>query len=65
MSKWKQTEFGLVPDYWSEMTVNDLVESDIIEKPMDGNHGNLHPKGSDFKENGIPFIMASDIKNVK
>lgn len=32
---------------------------------MDGNHGEIHPKGSDFTEAGIPFIMATDIMNGK
>lgn len=30
---------------------------------MDGNHGEIHPKGDDFVPEGIPFIMASDIKD--
>ena len=30
---------------------------------MDGNHGAIHPKTSDFVCEGIPFIMASDMKN--
>ena len=27
----------------------------------DGNHGGTHPKGKDFIDSGIPFVMASDI----
>ncbi|MGC4103631.1 restriction endonuclease subunit S [Ferruginibacter sp.] len=65
MSEWKETEFGLVPDNWETVTVGDLVEQNILEKPMDGNHGNIHPKGSDFITTGIPFVMASDINNGK
>jgi type I restriction enzyme, S subunit len=65
MDEWKETSFGLIPSDWDEVSVNDLVESEIIEKPMDGNHGNIHPKGKDFISSGIPFIMASDIKNGK
>lgn len=65
MDEWKETSFGLIPSDWNEVSVNDLVESEIIEKPMDGNHGNIHPKGKDFISSGIPFIMASDIKNGK
>lgn len=42
-------------------TVKDLVKQGIIEKPLDGNHGETHPKGEDFVLSGIPFIMASDI----
>jgi type I restriction enzyme S subunit len=39
------------------------VSLGIIEKPLDGNHGEIHPKGGDFVSTGIPFIMASDINN--
>lgn len=44
-------------------SVKELVELNILDKPLDGNHGGIHPKGDDFKTEGIPFIMASDIKN--
>jgi type I restriction enzyme S subunit len=40
-----------------------LVKRGIIEKPLDGNHGEIHPKSEDFVNSGIPFIMASDINN--
>lgn len=65
MNEMKETELGSVPNHWKEFTVNDLVEANILEKPLDGNHGNIHPKGTDFKKDGIPFIMASDINNGK
>lgn len=32
---------------------------------MDGNHGAIHPKTSDYVSNGIPFIMANDLVNGK
>jgi len=48
---------------WEEITIKDAVDLGILEKPLDGNHGEIHPKGDDFVETGIPFIMASDIKN--
>lgn len=44
-------------------TVEDLIERNIIEPPMDGNHGEAHPKTSDFVETGIPFIMANNLLN--
>ncbi|MFQ2329102.1 restriction endonuclease subunit S [Aeromonas dhakensis] len=44
-------------------TVKDLIDLGIIEKPLDGNHGGIHPKSSDYVEDGIPFIMASDLIN--
>ncbi|HGF7510033.1 TPA: restriction endonuclease subunit S [Vibrio cholerae] len=44
-------------------TVQELVVLGIIEKPLDGNHGGIHPKSSDYVESGIPFVMASDLIN--
>jgi type I restriction enzyme, S subunit len=60
---YKQTEVGIIPEDWEVRTVTQLIEDGIIEKPMDGNHGNIHPKSGDFVELGIPFIMANDVKN--
>lgn len=48
---------------WQTVTVGDLVDSGVIERPMDGNHGEIHPKSSDFVDQGIPFIMASNLAN--
>ena len=48
---------------WEIKTVEELIHEDIIYKPIDGNHGNIHPTSKDFTNNGIPFIMASDIKD--
>ena len=50
-----------VADGWPVKTVKQLVEECIVERPMDGNHGEIHPKSSDFLGEGIPFIMASDV----
>ncbi|HCG6987467.1 restriction endonuclease subunit S [Vibrio parahaemolyticus] len=44
-------------------TVQELVDLGTIEKPLDGNHGGIHPKSSDYVESGIPFVMASDLIN--
>jgi type I restriction enzyme S subunit len=46
---------------WTTCTIADLVEKGIIFTPLDGNHGEIHPKKSDFVEAGVPFIMASDL----
>ena len=48
---------------WKDFTVEELINKDIIYAPKDGNHGNIHPKSSDYVKEGIPFIMASDINN--
>lgn len=65
MGKWVETELGKIPKDWEYLTVSDLIQNDIIFKPLDGNHGNIHPKGTDYTETGIPFVMASDINNSK
>ncbi|MBX9637551.1 restriction endonuclease subunit S [Nitrosomonas sp.] len=65
MSEWQETEMGTIPSAWKLYTVEQLVENKIIDKPLDGNHGEIHPKGSDFVETGVPFVMATDINNGK
>lgn len=50
---------------FKKYTVEELVKLDMLEKPMDGNHGGRHPTSKDYVENGIPFIMVSDINNGK
>ena len=44
---------------WENISINELVSDDILEKPMDGNHGSIHPVAADFVKSGIPFIMAN------
>lgn len=48
---------------WRPITIGQLVKEGVIAAPTDGNHGEIHPKGSDFVDNGIPFVMASDIED--
>lgn len=48
---------------WKMVTVQDLIDAQMIEEPKDGNHGNIHPKSTDYVTQGIPFIMANDLVN--
>lgn len=48
---------------WEQTTVGELVARGVLNRPLDGNHGSIHPKGSDFVPSGVPFIMASDLVN--
>ena len=48
---------------WTEKTVKQLVDEKILAKPLDGNHGEIHPKKSDFTDSGIPFVMAANLIN--
>ncbi|WP_413174494.1 restriction endonuclease subunit S [Anabaena azotica] len=45
--------------------IQQLIDQNIIAPPQDGNHGEKHPKGKDFVEIGIPFLMASDVVDGK
>lgn len=43
-------------------TVRQLISEGAILAVQDGNHGELHPTQEDYAPEGIPFIMASDLK---
>jgi type I restriction enzyme S subunit len=43
--------------------IGSLVQDGLIAPPQDGNHGEKHPKASDYVTDGIPFVMASDLKH--
>jgi len=48
---------------WLTKSVYDLVADKTIQKPFDGNHGETHPIAANYTSSGIPFLMASDLKN--
>ena len=48
-------------DNWLKVDIQSLVDEKIIDKPMDGNHGEIHPTSADYVEDGIPFVMATDV----
>lgn len=48
---------------WKETTIEELVNQGILFAPIDGNHGEIHPKSEDYVSEGVPFIMASDLKD--
>ena len=50
---------------WKTYTVQELIDKRMLEPPMDGNHGENHPKVSDYVKNGVPFIMANNLVNGK
>ncbi len=59
----KNSILGYIPTDWKDYLIEDLVADNILYKPMDGNHGNIHPTSEDFVDKGIPFVMANNIKN--
>lgn len=50
-----------IPKEWNIKTFNELIQDNIIDSIQDGNHGEKHPKTSDFVATGVPFIMANNI----
>lgn len=46
-----------------EYTVEQLIELDMLEAPIDGNHGSIHPKSTDFVSSGVPFIMVNNMSD--
>lgn len=50
-----------IPKGWIQDTVSNLIEKEIILKVQDGNHGSLYPRVSEFVQNGIPLVAASNI----
>lgn len=64
-SKVPEIRFDGFSGDWEKVDVRYLINEAIIEKPMDGNHGEKHPVSSEYVEDGIPFLMASDVKDGK
>lgn len=50
---------------WKTYSVQELIDAGMLEEPMDGNHGGIHPKASDYVSSGVPFIMANNLINGK
>jgi len=48
---------------WIATSIGELVDDGVLAKPFDGNHGEIHPKKSDYTESGVPFVMARDLKD--
>ena len=46
-----------------EKTISDLISEEAILAVQDGNHGEKHPKSSDYVESGIHFVMANDLNS--
>lgn len=52
-----------VSSSWTLKNLEDLLDEGAIVAIQDGNHGDIHPKSSDYIESGIPFIMANTLIN--
>jgi type I restriction enzyme S subunit len=52
-----------VPAGWVRATVAELLLCGALLDVKDGNHGSNHPRSVEFVAEGVPFLMASDIRN--
>jgi type I restriction enzyme S subunit len=41
--------------------IGELIQANAIVAIQDGNHGEKHPKASDYVDDGISFVMANDL----
>lgn len=62
-TRFKETKIGRIPEEWKVKTFGTLIDEGVISKIQDGNHGEKHPKSSDYVNEGIPFILANNIVN--
>jgi type I restriction enzyme S subunit len=54
-------KIGIVNDSFRLATVEYLIKEKTLERPIDGNHGEQHPKVADYVAEGVPFVMANDL----
>ncbi|MDF5707520.1 MAG: restriction endonuclease subunit S [Nostoc sp. S4] len=48
---------------WQKKTLGEWLKLGYIIDIQDGNHGELHPRESEFVKRGIPFVTANCIKH--
>ena len=63
LKKVPQIRFKGFDGGWHAKTIHELINEGAILPPQDGNHGEIHPKAADYVTQGIPFIMAKNIRD--
>lgn len=53
------------PKGWTVKSISECLSEKILLQVQDGNHGNAHPKVSDFVKEGIPFVTANVVRRGK
>ncbi len=59
---WNEELGKEIPEGWEIIKLQHLIDNDYIFKNQDGNHGEIHPKSSDFVDKGVPFLMVNNVK---
>ncbi|MFZ2958554.1 MAG: restriction endonuclease subunit S [Candidatus Ozemobacteraceae bacterium] len=52
----------MIPEDWGVFAIQDLIDNSSIVGHLDGNHGALYPQSHEFKEFGVPYITANDLR---
>jgi type I restriction enzyme S subunit len=50
-----------LPAGWRYASIGEMEAEGLISEIQDGNHGERHPKSSDYVPAGVPFVMARDL----
>ena len=50
-----------LPEDWEILTLQKLLDNNTILSHLDGNHGELYPKGEEFVDYGVPYLSANCI----
>jgi type I restriction enzyme, S subunit len=56
-------EYPGIPETWTSMTAAQLLCRGVLVDLKDGNHGAVHPKVSEFTDDGLPFITANLVRH--
>ena len=52
-----------LPPNWRALSVAAMLRSGLLVDLKDGNHGENHPKKSDYEASGLPFIAATHVRD--
>jgi type I restriction enzyme, S subunit len=61
-TEFKKTELGEIPVEWEVGKLSTLINKNIIVSHIDGNHGSLYPKATEFVDEGVPYVSANSIE---
>lgn len=60
-TEFKDSEIGRIPESWEVTKLSNMIEDKSITSHLDGNHGGLYPKQSEFVDSGVPYLSANMI----
>ena len=52
-----------LPNDWSEIKIQKLLDKGLLIDHLDGNHGELYPSAEEFSDEGVPYVSANNFSN--